>query len=59
MGFFINLVLMAVSLYIAYLVITVAVRHGIDSSEVGRMLKEKNGFKERKFQPKDDLDKDN
>ncbi|WP_164669858.1 hypothetical protein [Virgibacillus doumboii] len=58
MGFIINLVFLALSIYIAYLVITVAVRHGIDSSEVGKMLKQKNGFKEAKFQPKDDLDKD-
>lgn len=48
----------ALALYIAYLVITVAVRHGIDNSEVGKMLKKKHGYEKEQFQPKDDLDKD-
>ncbi|MFD1361791.1 hypothetical protein [Lentibacillus salinarum] len=48
----------ALALYIAYLVITVAVRHGIDNSEVGKMLKKKHDYEKEKFHPKDDLDKD-
>ncbi|HLS10517.1 hypothetical protein [Lentibacillus sp.] len=48
----------ALALFIAYLVITIAVRHGIDNSEVGKILKKKNGCQEEKFHPKDDLDKD-
>ncbi|TRM11686.1 hypothetical protein FH966_08315 [Lentibacillus cibarius] len=58
MGLLINLVFLALLIYIAYLVITVAVRHGIDSSEVGKIIKQKNGYQEEKFYPKDDLDKD-
>ena len=58
MGLLINLVFLALSLYIAYLVITVAVKHGIDNSEVGKILKEKHGSQEEKFYPNDDLDKD-
>ncbi|SDQ77177.1 hypothetical protein [Virgibacillus salinus] len=55
MGIIMSIILYALTLYIAYLVITVAVRHGIDSSEVGKALKEKQ---EEKFYPKNDLDKE-
>ncbi|MFD2761554.1 hypothetical protein [Lentibacillus juripiscarius] len=58
MGLLINLAFFALLAYIAYLVITTAVRHGIDNSEVGKMLKQKNGYQEGKFYPRDDLDKD-
>ncbi|GAA0440129.1 hypothetical protein GCM10008983_16360 [Lentibacillus halophilus] len=57
-GLLINVAFFALSAYIAYLVITIAVRHGIDSSEVGKMLKKQNGYQEETFHPKDDLDKD-
>ncbi|MFB4169451.1 hypothetical protein [Virgibacillus sp. JSM 102003] len=58
MGIIMSIILYALTLYIAYLVITVAVRHGIDSSEVGKALKEKHGIQEEEFYPKNDLDKD-
>ncbi|SFE04254.1 hypothetical protein SAMN05216238_107173 [Lentibacillus persicus] len=58
MGLIMNLIFFAAMLYIAYLIISVAVRHGIDNSELGKLLKQKHGHQEEKFQPKDDLDKD-
>lgn len=58
MGFILTIAFYIVTLYIAYLVITVAVRHGIDSSEIGKFMKEMYGIEDEKFYPKDDLDKD-
>ncbi|TFJ92720.1 hypothetical protein [Lentibacillus salicampi] len=59
-GIVLTLLIYGVALYIAYLVITVAVRYGIDHSELGKILKKKYGDQEKaeKFHPKDDLDKD-
>ncbi|ALX48888.1 hypothetical protein [Lentibacillus amyloliquefaciens] len=58
MGLIVNLIFFAAMLYIAYLIISVAVRHGIDNSELGKLLKQKHSYQEEKFQPKNDLDKD-
>ncbi|MFC4558997.1 hypothetical protein ACFO3D_12415 [Virgibacillus kekensis] len=58
MGTIVMLIFYAITLYIAYLVITVAVRHGINSSVIGEIVKEKHVIEEEKFYPKDDLDKD-
>ncbi|QKY68355.1 hypothetical protein [Lentibacillus sp. CBA3610] len=52
-GILFTVLIYALALYIAYLVITVAVRHGIDNSEVGKMLKKKH---REKSNTKDDLD---
>lgn len=37
---FLSLFLIFIGLFAAYLVIRIAVRHGIDSSEVGQIIKE-------------------
>lgn len=58
-GILFTILIYALALYIAYLVITVAaVRHGIDNSEVGKMLKKKQGYQKEKYHSNDDLDKD-
>jgi len=58
MGMIVNLFFLALLLCLAYWVITLAVRHGIDNSDVGKMLKKKYDYEAEKFHTKDDLDKD-
>jgi len=39
-GFIMSLLFVLIAVYIAYVVIQLAVRHGIDSSETNKLLKE-------------------